>query len=376
MGILKNFSDLFSVGIANIVGTTILTLFWIYLASILEPIDYGQLSYLIAIANVASVAAFLGAGQTLVVYTAKKIRIQSTIFMIVLITGGITSFVIFIIQESIEVSIYVIGYIVFGLISHEILGSKLYGKYSKILISQRVILVIISLTLFYFYGINGIILGYAISFLPYSVFLFRGFKESKVDIVEFRQKVGFMLNNYGKDLSKILNRSLDKLIILPIFGGVVLGNYQLAFQALMMLTILPTIVYQYVLPRQSSGLENKKLRTLTVVLSTILALIVFGLSPIILPQLFPKYEDSILIIQILSFAIIPISITFMHTAKLLALEKSRHVILSSILFLIIQVIGIFVLGERLGIIGLAIATVIASSVEAIYLTIASIRIKN
>jgi O-antigen/teichoic acid export membrane protein len=178
-----------------------------------------------------------------------------------------------------------------------------------------------------------------------------------------------MMNNYGRDLSKMLSRSLDKLIILPILGATVLGNYQLAFQVLVILTIIPTTVYQYVLPRQASGQQNKKITGLTIIASVILAIIVFLAAPILLPIIFPKYEESIDIIQIMSFAIIPISITLMYTSKFLAMEKSRHIIISAIIFLAVQIAGIMILGDMYGVIGLAVATLLAAITEASYMGI-------
>lgn len=366
---LSKIKDLTHVGIANVVGTGILSIFWMFLASVLEPDGYGKVSYLLAIANIASVAAFLGAGQTIIVYIAKGLKLHHTIYILSLITGVISATLVFLVQASIEVSIYVIGYIIFNLVIHEVLGAKLYTKYSKFVISQRIMLVILA-TIFYFsFGINGIILGYGISFLPYSIFLYRGFKGAKIDFSQIKPNVGFMMNNYGRDLSKILSRSLDKLIILPLLSATILGNYQLAFQVLIVLTLIPTIVYQYVLPRQASGIQNKKIKGLAVVASIVISFIVLFAAPIIIPTIFPKYENVLDIIQIMSFAVIPMSITLMYTSKFLALEKSRHVIISAAIFLLVQIFGIIILGDKYGAVGLGVATLLAAISEASYLSI-------
>jgi O-antigen/teichoic acid export membrane protein len=178
-----------------------------------------------------------------------------------------------------------------------------------------------------------------------------------------------MMNNYGREFSKILSRSLDKLIILPIFGATVLGNYQLAYQVLMVLTILPSITYQYVLPRQASGQQNKKIVGLTIIASIVLSLMVLLTTPILLPIVFPKYEESLDIIQIMSLAIIPTTISLMYISKFLALEKTRHVIISAVIFLAVQISGIMVLGDIYEIQGLAVATLLAAITEAVYLSV-------
>ena len=83
--------DLGSLGTSNILGALILSLFWIFLASLLGPEKYGEVSYLIAIANTVSVIAFLGAGQTIVVYVAKGVKIENIIYTITLISSVVTS---------------------------------------------------------------------------------------------------------------------------------------------------------------------------------------------------------------------------------------------------------------------------------------------
>ena len=53
------------------------------------------------------------------------------------------------------------------------------------------------------------------------------------------------------------------IFVAPLFGFAILGNYQLGIQLVAILGILPGIVYQYILPRDSSGESNKKLKKLT-----------------------------------------------------------------------------------------------------------------
>jgi len=138
---------------------------------------------------------------------------------------------------------------------------------------------------------------------------------------------------------------------------------------LIVLTLIPTIVYQYVLPRQASGIQNKKIKGLAVVASIVISFIVLFAAPIIIPTIFPKYENVLDIIQIMSFAVIPMSITLMYTSKFLALEKSRHVIISAAIFLLVQIFGIIILGDKYGAVGLGVATLLAAISEASYLSI-------
>ena len=42
--------DLASIGFANIVGSGISAIFWLYIAAVIEPEQYGEIHYFIAIA--------------------------------------------------------------------------------------------------------------------------------------------------------------------------------------------------------------------------------------------------------------------------------------------------------------------------------------
>ena len=74
--------DLGSISFANITGTGISAIFWLYLASVIEPTQYGEIHYFIAIATFAQIISLIGTAEVLTIYTAKKIKIQTTLFFI------------------------------------------------------------------------------------------------------------------------------------------------------------------------------------------------------------------------------------------------------------------------------------------------------
>ncbi len=58
----KNFKNKFrsareisTISLANIGGSVILGIFWLYMANLLETHEYGQISYFLSIASVASI---------------------------------------------------------------------------------------------------------------------------------------------------------------------------------------------------------------------------------------------------------------------------------------------------------------------------------
>ena len=367
--IVTRFKDLTTLGFANILSSAISGIFWIYLASLLGTAHYGEVSYFIAIAGIVSTISFLGAGNTIIVYTAKGEKIQSTIFFITIISGLIASIVLFFIFYDVGVSLYILGYVIFNLATAEILGRKLYTDYSKYLITQKILFVGFSLAFYYLMGPHGVILGIAVSFFPYFLRVYKGFKESKIDMLVIKSRFGFMMNSYGMDLSKTFSGQTDKLIIAPMLGFALLGNYQLGIQFLSLLSLLPNIVYQYILPHDASGNPNIRLKKLTILVSVFLAILGISLSPVVLPVLFPQFKEAIEVIQIISLAIIPFSINLVYTSKFLGNGKSKVILVGSGIYLLAQILGILFLGQLYGINGVSAALVLAATSESLYLVI-------
>lgn len=367
---ITRIQDLVSLGSSTIIAQVILASFWIYLASLLGDVKYGEVNYFISIANIASVIAFLGAGNVILVYTAKKeTQLQGPIILLTIISGLITSLVLFLIIQKIEISIFVIGFVLFGLAINELLGIKHYKKYAKYLISQRILNVILSLGFYFLIGIDGIILGLALSFFPYIIRLVPILKKSKFEFSLLKPKIGFMSNSYIIDLTRTFSFYIDKLIIFPLFGFAVLGNYQLGIQFLTILSILPNIVFQYILPHDTGGQSTSKLKLATILVSFALAVVSILLIPYALPIIFPNFTQSIVLIQILSIAIIPKTISMMYMSKFLGSEKNKIIVFGSAIYIVTQILGIMILGEIYLIEGVAWALVIAAVFEAIFLII-------
>ena len=71
-------SGLVSISIGDIGGYAIGMAFWFMIASILEPIKFGELAFFMGIAAVSSTIALLGSGNSLVVLISKKVPIASS----------------------------------------------------------------------------------------------------------------------------------------------------------------------------------------------------------------------------------------------------------------------------------------------------------
>ena len=367
--LFSKFTGLTSLGFGNIVSAGISAIFWFYLASLLTADDYGQVSYFIAIASIASTISFLGAGNTIIVYTAKGEKIQSPIFFISIVSSIFTLIAVFIIFSQIGLSLYILSFVIFMLSTSELLGKKLYRKYANYLITQKILMAGLAISLYYFFGVEGVILGIALSFFPFSIRIYKSFKESKLNLKLVKIHFGFMMNSYALDLSRTFSASTDKLLIFPMFGFAILGHYQLGLQFLAIFSILPSIVYQFILPEDSSGNSNNKLKKYTIVVSIILAFLGIVLSPIILPVFFPKFLEAIQVVQIVSLSIIPATINLIYVSKFLSNGLSKIVLIGSGVFLAIQITGILMFGQIYGVNGIAMALIIATAVETIFLVI-------
>jgi len=356
-----------SISLADIGGSGISALFWFLLASIIEVEQYGEITYFIGIAGITQLISLLGASNVLTVYTAKKINIQSTLFTLSLIVGGISSIVVFLIFSRIDVSVLIFGFIISELVNAVLFGKKSFSTYSKLILLQKISLFASCLIFYFLFGIEGILYGMALSYLGYIPYIIKEFKETKINFGLIKPRAGYIVNNYLWQLSGGFVNQLDKIIIAPVLGFVLLGNYALAYQFFILMLVLPHIVFKYLLPHDATGNQNKKLKITTIISSVGITILGIILAPIIIPHLFPKYTEVVEAIQIMSIAVIPATIGLIYSSKFLGQEKSKPVFISSIVHLVILASGMIILGPIFGLLGIVGIFVIASSIRTILL---------
>lgn len=361
--------NLTAVGISNVIANGISGIFWIYLASLLGVEGYGELGYLLAIMGTIGSLASFGTINTLIVYVSKGEKIQATIFFIVLISATIIGIISYFVFQNEAIAIYPLGYVIFSSVLFDLLGRKSFVNYGKYMIIQRVIMVSLALLLYQQYGINGIVLGYSLSFFPFIFLMYRGFKESRIDFSILRGKTVFITNNYVTHVLKIIYLNIDKLMIFPLFGTMVLGPYQLGFQIFSIAMLLPNIVIQYTLPHDAIGAKNIKLKKIAIIVCIIITVFVILGAPIIIPEIFPEFKESVEVVQIMSLALIPSSLSVLYSSELLGTERSRIVLFGAIIGISVIVIGIFTLGKHYGLVGLTASFVIAKIAEFLFLHI-------
>ncbi|MDC0523634.1 hypothetical protein OAO04_07540 [Nitrosopumilus sp.] len=365
--ISSKFRDLSLYSVGTLVTNGIGGIFWLYMASLLGTEGYGEISYLISIAIMAGTISLAGMSNLLIVYGAKNIKIQSTIFLIGLISSGITaSIVFFVINNDITISLYIIGYVIFTLVTAELIGQKLFSKYSKIIIIQKIMLVVFSIVLYHIIGLQGIMLGIAISFLLFIILMFKTFRKIKINFPILKSRYKFSINSFLLDISNAFNGSLDKIIIAPILGFSLLGNYQLGLQFIGLLYLIPGMLFSYALSHDASGNSTKLVKKMIIGISILFSVLSIILSPILLPILFPQFTEAIVVIQIMSVSIVPSAIASTYISKYLGSENSKIVIIGSALYLSAQIISIIILGNIYGLNGVALSVVISSIVHVMY----------
>ncbi len=372
----KKINDNFSVlkeisflSIANIIPTIIAAGFWFYIASLVGDEIYGEITYYLTIAGIASGITMLGAPHTLNVYAAKGEKILPVFSTIVFTISAIGAITIFFIFHNPGATVHTFTYVIFALITAEFLGRKLFKIYMKISIIQKVLMVFFAISLYHLIGNDGIILGIAFSFIPFGILYIKEFRNNKIDFTDLKPKKKFILNNYLLDFSRMFSGSIDKIIIAPIFGFAILGNYALGMQFYMIFLIIPSIIFQYILPHDASGNPSIVLKKITVLISVVITILGIIFSPIVIKIMFPEFTDAISIVQIIVLGVIPGTINYMYISKFLGNLQNKVILASSCIFLISIILGMTILGKFFDIYGIATAFVLAGTMESIFLVI-------
>ena len=374
---IRGLRNVATIGSSNIIGTAITSVFWISIAGLLGAESYGELSYFLAIIGISSIIAMIGGGYTMQVYAAKGVKIESSLYFLGIIASTVVAITLFLMFENFGVSICVIGIVAFNLILFEILGKKLYKKYFKIFVGQKILFVLIAFAFYFVFGtVEGILIGYGVSLLLFSQIIYKSFKNNKVNFYLIRERIKFLSHNYIAELSATARNHVDKLIIAPLLGFSFLGNYFLGLQVLAIMLIIPGIVFKYTLPEDSTGKSTGKIKILTIIVSFFIMLLGIFVAPLVIPIVLPEYATTIDLIPILSLVIIPRTISVMITSSFLGKENSKYVVIGNIITFGVLVVSLFPLAELFEITGVAIAYVIAFSSSTTYMIAKYLQLRN
>ena len=355
----------FSFVVIGRVGNGILQgVFYMIFALLLTPHQYGELSYLIALAGVVSVIARFGFNHSVLVFLSKQNeKIVNQINLLVLITSSIAA--ILLLPFNIYASILSLGLSFFSMSQHYLLGNKNYKFFMLTAFLKGSFTIIIPLILYNFLLLDGIILGLAIGNLCVS---FPYLKKIKFVLIknQIKSNLPIFLNNFGVDASIHFTRTIDKIIIVPILGFVSTGIYQFNLQILFGLEMLPLAFHSFFLSEESSQKRHLKIEILSMILSVVVVLIVIFLSPILIPSWFPEYQEGVPGLQIMILSLIPLTFASIYTAKLQSIS-SKLIGISAFVRIITLIVLIVTIGHSLGLIGLAYAVLISNIAYSCYI---------
>jgi O-antigen/teichoic acid export membrane protein len=318
---LKQYSNPIILGSGNLVSSIIAGALWLVIATIVTTEEYGEINYYLSIATLGSTLSVFGLNLVVTTFVAKgndQVIGQSN--AIVLILSAIAT--------------------------------------------NRASQFVLAIIFYYILGVPGVILGYSIPLLALGTPFFLHMKNASIGISELRAKKQFTLHSFSLSVSQAVSFYADKIIIGPLFGFAVLGLYQLGFQFLMILSILPGSLYQYLLPQEAKGVETRSLRKYGMAMAVALAAVMIVTIPFVIRTFFPKYIDAIAIGQIMILGVIPLTFNALMNTRLLGSERSSPVVLAAVSYVTVSGILLYFLGTLLGGIGLAIATVVALSAQS------------
>ena len=369
MVFLQKIKELVTLGSGDVIGSILSAIFWFYLASQIKPDAYGEIHWFLSIAGFFSYMAMFGTLNTITVYTAKNIKIQSTLYLISLIASIVLSLMVIIVFPGfyeIDSAVILIAYVINTLAVGDLLGRKLYSAYSKYVLVQKGLTLSLGLIFFYSFGYESILFALGLSYVFYVKRIFMVFRTQKINFNLVKERLGFITNNYIMLNVVLLNGQIDKLIIAPLLGFTLLGNYSLALQGVGILLIFSSIFYKYILPQDSSRKNTGNLKIFSILISIPISLVGIFLGPILIEEFFPKYIETVDAIQIMSLVIVPTIIALIFESQFLGSEKSRVVLIGNAISTVILISGMIVLGLNFGIIGLAWSLIIATSAKTIF----------
>tara|TARA_Y100000590_G_scaffold180713_1_gene205953 strand:- start:7106 stop:8239 length:1134 start_codon:yes stop_codon:yes gene_type:complete len=363
MVFLQKIKDIGIIGAGDVVGSALGAIFWFYLASQIEPEEYGEIQWLIGIASAVSYVALFGSQNTIIVFAAKNLKIQSTLYVISLISSVILSTIVILVLPSfykIDTGLILFAYVINTLAIGDLLGKKLYSVYSKYVILQKVLTVLLGVTFLHFFGFESIIFALGLSYMFYLKRIIKCFQEMKIDFSQLRTRFGFIVNNYILLLSSGLHGQIDKVLVAPLLGFTVLGNFSLGMQFIAVMSIFSGMIFKYLLSQDASNIENNRIKFLSIICSIVISLLGIIFLPTIIEIFFPKFIMITNAIQIMCIHIIPASIAVIFESKLLGKLNSRYVLSGRLAALAVMIIGMISLGNVYGIIGIAISLVLSS----------------
>jgi O-antigen/teichoic acid export membrane protein len=337
----------------------------------MNPIEFGSLNYDISVAALLSAIGLFGFDNTLTAHIAKGVNkmIHESAFLILVAMGSITLF-LFVVYPSPPIIFLVVSMLMFEHVEAVNRGKHLFKKYMwKLLISRIGTLVLVPI-LYLIIGTDGALYGFAISYFLVSYEFFYSLRKIRVSFSTLKSVKTYFLHSYFLSVSRVFTYFLDKIIILPLFGFAIVGYYQFGIQILTVVSILPIILSGYLLPSEAKTKSIHALKKFTLfgtLSSVVFVILLIFTIPYAVETLFPQFSNAILSAQIVLLAGIPLTITSIYNSIFLAHGHTKNAVYGTFIYLGFQSIGIVILGNGFGLIGLSLSTTIAAVLQCSFL---------
>jgi len=355
----RNFSF---VSIGRISAIALQAVFYLTFAALLSPETYGELNYIIALAGTFAAVSRFGLNFTLQIFRAKKeSQLSDQVGTLFVITTTAAALILLTIDVFAAVLSIAASFFIMNL--QNMLGLKQYKKFMQSNIFKNVLILTIPFLLYFLIDIPGIILGMAISQFIASVPKYR--KNKIKTFFELKKHYKFLNQNFRVDTTFSIPYMMDKLLIVPLFGFLIVGLYQFNLQILFALSVVPNILHSFLLSEEASGTSHNKMSYFVIFGSIAVAALAIILAPILVNQFFPKYSEGIPSLQILVLSIIPQSIMSIFIAKLQAKESTR-IGYTAIVMIATLLTLITVLGDLYGLMGLSLAVLFSAIANTIF----------
>lgn len=366
---MNRIKSLTAIGSTDIIGLAISSSFWFFLATLIEPKEYGFIFYFLSIAGTASLIAPIATNYVSTVYSAKKVEILSELYTISTISTGIGVIVVYFLTQRIDICFFIFGTVFFNLTTGKMFGEKNFKLYAITNLFQKCTTMIFGFIFYFLFGLENIIYALALSYIFHIGLFIKDIKIKKLHFAIIKTRIRFIISNYLNNIVGLFGGQVDKLVIGSFFGFVLLGNYSVAIQVIGVMMIIPNVIFRYVLTEDLYDIKNREFKKKILVFTGIISILGIFVVPEAVSDFFPKYKDIVDAVRIMSFSIVPATYAKIQTARYLSQEKSGVILGGTLTYIVILFSGIALLVNFMGIIGLAISFTIACFGQALSHTI-------
>jgi O-antigen/teichoic acid export membrane protein len=361
---------------STLISSSLGAAFFLYVAMIVSVEDYGKINYLLSSAALAFAISGLGMDTTIMTYVPKRsVSLLYEANALVFIASIVSATLAGLVADNFIVSIVILATACYYMSTVQMMTQKRYKEGAVLSIGGKALQIPLSIVLYFLFGINGFLLGYAIAYFVFGYRFILSLRNFRFNFSELKKLFRFSLKMYITTLTSVLNPAttlisyLDKIIVGVFFGFYVLGSYQLSYQVFLFLSIMPSNIFRFLLPQEAEGRVVKKTVKLSgLAFACIISLVIIIATPYVIPLVYPKYLQSILPIQIISLAMIPLTLVFMLQTKILAEERNtNHMLYAGLITTVSEILLLLFLGSWLGLVGLAMSLVIALTIQFLYL---------